>query len=167
MRDSNCEPVGTVRVAMRERIVARMSKNPGYLAAVPSVAASFRATHTHTHTCSRALMLVGKSSKTAFTPTRHSPLGFSHSSGMWSVRPVSPSTTLPSPPSVFRTVEVSTSPQPVVSMRSTILRWPSVVSYRMTQAGVLKLAPLLTAVVNYRRSGNLHVKIIHIKNVWC
>ena len=43
MRDSNCEPVGTVRVAMRERIVARMIKNPDYLAAVPGMAASFRA----------------------------------------------------------------------------------------------------------------------------
>ena len=43
MRDSNCEPFGTVRVDMRERIVARMIRNPDYLAAVPGVAASFRA----------------------------------------------------------------------------------------------------------------------------
>ena len=43
MRDSNCEPVGTVRMDMRERIVVRMIKNPDYLAAVPGVAASFRA----------------------------------------------------------------------------------------------------------------------------
>ena len=42
MRDSNCEPCGTVRVDMRKRIVAGMIKNPDYLAAVPGVAASLR-----------------------------------------------------------------------------------------------------------------------------
>lgn len=82
----------------------------------------------HWQTCSRDFTALGKSSKAAFTPTCHFPVGFTQSSGMTKVRAESPWILRFSFPSVACTVDVSTSPLPVVSTKSKILRSPNVVS---------------------------------------
>lgn len=83
-------------------------------------------------TCRRPLTATGKSSNPAFMPTCHSPVGFLHCSGIFRVRPVSPTISRGSTPlpRVFRTVEVSTSPLPDVSIKSTIFGRPSSVVLR-------------------------------------
>lgn len=80
-------------------------------------------------TCKRPLTATGNSSNPAFMPTCHSPVGFLHCSGIFSVLPVSPTISRGPMPlhRALRTVEVSTSPLPEVSIKSTIFGRPSTV----------------------------------------
>lgn len=77
--------------------------------------------------------MLGRSWLAGFTPTCHSPLGFSQSSGILRLRPLSPSTSLSFGPSVVLTVEVSTSPLPEASITSTIFGRPSEVCWEGVQ----------------------------------